>query len=661
MKKWILFFIVAASLITLWLSLVKQYTWTSVTWTATAGQETPQEVVAFVETTETDLSNFLAQYNSWWFEQVIQEDGYTLKGLIPTTIPVKPFFGPQATKAYDVVTTKIPPNTTLQDLGISTTGSTTVDVVYNEQSALANIFLEHVLPILFFLLMIVLFFKFMWPKGWGFPFWNMRAGTLRSQTDMKTKFKDVAGMDEVKDELVEIVDFLKNPGKYQKVGAKIPKGVLLYGPPGAGKTLLARAVAGEAGVPFISASGSEFMEMLVGLGAAKVRDLFKKAKAGAPSIIFIDEIDTIGRKRGSGHTGGHQEQEQTLNQILTEMDGFDTDTNVIVIAATNRPDILDAALLRSGRFDRKIMVGNPTLEERLMILEYHVKGKKLEKDVDLESLARRTSGFVGADLSNIMNEAALKVARDNRSAISMDDIDYALEKVVMWPEKKIKSLKEKEKQIVTYHELGHAVTAFHLPHADPVEKISIVSRGMALGVTWMMPSEDTYLYSKAKFLDELVSLLGGRAAEELFFWKENITTGASNDFEKVTNIAYNMMMKYGMDDELGTLNYGAEQEWFTKPYSEKTAELIDAKVKSLVADAYKRSLKILTENKSLIEKIAALLYEKEYLTREEFLEMMNNPTLIEEIITKYRKSHAKKIAQAEKLKAAKPATKGKKK
>lgn len=248
--------------------------------------------------------------------------------------------------------------------------------------------------------------------------------------------------------------------------------------------------------------------MLVGLGAAKVRDLFKKAKAGAPSIIFIDEIDTIGRKRGSGHTGGHQEQEQTLNQILTEMDGFDTDTNVIVIAATNRPDILDAALLRSGRFDRKIMVGNPTLEERAMILEYHVKGKKLDKSVDLDSLARRTSGFVGADLANIMNEAALKVARDNRSAITMDDIDYALEKVVMGPEKKIKTLKEKEKHIVTYHELGHAVTAFHLPEADPVEKISIVSRGMALGVTWMMPSEDTYLYSKAKFLDELVTLLG---------------------------------------------------------------------------------------------------------------------------------------------------------
>ena len=659
MKKWILFFIVAASIITLWLSLVKQYmSPSSPAWITE--QELTKEITTTVDTTETDLSDFLAQYSSGTFEKIIQEDGFTLKWLIPTTIPAKPLFWPQATKAYNVITTKMPPNTSLQELGITTTGATTVDVIYNEQSALATIFLEHILPILFFLLLIVLFFRFMWPKWGGFPFWNMKAGTLRSQTEMKTKFKDVAGMEEVKDELVEIVDYLKNPTKYQKVGAKIPKGVLLYWPPGAGKTLLARAVAWEAGVPFISASGSEFMEMLVGLGAAKVRDLFKKAKAGAPSIIFIDEIDTIGRKRGSGHTGGHQEQEQTLNQILTEMDGFDTDTNVIVIAATNRPDILDAALLRSGRFDRKVMVGNPTLEERVMILEYHVKGKKLEKDVDLESLARRTSWFVWADLANIMNEAALKVARDSRSAISMDDIDYALEKVVMWPEKKIKSLKEKEKQIVTYHELGHAVTAFYLPESDPVEKISIVSRGMALWVTWMMPSEDTYLYSKAKFLDDLVSLLWGRAAEEIFFGKEYITTWASNDFEKVTNIAYNMMMRYGMDEELGTLNYSSEQEWFTKPYSEKTAELIDAKDKEIVATAYAKSVKILTENKVLIEKIAALLYDKEYLTREEFLEMMSTPEEIDTIIMKYRKAHTKKIAKAEKAKEQ-PKSKAKKK
>jgi cell division protease FtsH len=651
MKKWLLFFLLAATIITGWLSLLNNYQWTAFTNTTNQWTGTDvKEISTTVKTTETDLSDFLAQYSSWTFTKIVQEDGYTLKWYIPTAIPEKPLFGPQATEAFTVLKTKLPPNTTLQDFGISTSGSTTIDVIYNEQSTLANIFLEHILPILFFLLLITLFFKFMWPKWGGFPFGNMKAWILRPQNEMKTKFKDVAGMDEVKDELVEIVDYLKNPWKYQKVWAKIPKWVLLYWPPGAGKTLLARAVAWEAGVPFFSASGSEFMEMLVWLWAAKVRDLFKKAKAGAPSIIFIDEIDTIWRKRGSGHTWWHQEQEQTLNQILTEMDGFDTDTNVIVIAATNRPDILDAALLRSWRFDRKVMVGNPTLEERVMILWYHAQGKKLEKDVDLESLARRTSGFVGADLANILNEAALKVARDNRSAINMDDIDYALEKVVMWPEKKIKSLKEKEKRIVTFHELWHAVTAFYLPEADPVEKISIVSRGMALGVTWMMPSEDTYLYSKAKFLDELVSLLWWRAAEEIFFGKENITTGASNDFEKVTNIAYNMMMRYGMDEELGTLNYTSQQEWFTKPYSEKTAELIDSKVKTIVGNAYAQSVKILTENKELIEKIAELLYDKEYLTREEFLEMMSHPEKIDETIIKYRKSHAKKVAILEKAK-----------
>lgn len=600
-----------------------------------------KESFVTVKTTEVDLSSFLAQYASWSFTKIVQEDVLTLKGLIPTTVPAKTRFAPQAEKAYNAIKTKMPPNTSLQDLGITTTGSVTVDIVYNEQSALASIFFEHILPILFFLLVLVLLFRFMGPKGGGLPFW-FKTGIMRTKNDVDTKFKDVAGMGEVKDELVEIVDFLKNPEKYKKVGAKIPKGVLLWGPPGAGKTLLARAVAGEAGVPFISASGSEFMEMLVGLGAAKVRDLFKKAKAWAPSIIFIDEIDTIGRKRGSGHTGGHQEQEQTLNQILTEMDGFDKNTNVIVIAATNRPDILDAALLRSGRFDRKIMVGNPTLEERTMILEYHAKGKKLDKTVDLESLARRTSGFVGADLANILNEAALKVARDNRSSMTMDDIDYALEKVVMGPEKKIKNLKEKEKHIVTYHELGHAVTAFHLPHADPVEKISIVSRGMALGVTWMMPSEDTYLYSKAKFLDELVTLLWGRAAEEVFFWKDEITTGASNDFEKVSKIAYNMLTKYGMDEELGTLNYSNESESFVKPFSEKTAELIDAKVKLMVAEAYKKSVQIITENKALIEKLAALLYEKEYLTRDEFEQLMSHPEETDALVKKYRASHTRK-------------------
>ena len=449
-------------------------------------------------------------------------------------------------------------------------------------------------------------------------------------------------MDEVKDELIEIVDFLKDNKKYLKLGAKIPKGVLLFGPPGSGKTLLARAVAGEAGVPFFSASWSEFMEMLVGMWAAKVRELFKKAKTASPAIIFIDEIDSIGKKRWGGMTGGHQEQEQTLNQILTEMDGFDKETSVIVIAATNRPDTLDSALMRSGRFDRKVMVGRPTLEERKLILEYHAKDKKMDKNIDMDGLARRTSTMVGADLANILNEAALKAAKDNRKKVAEKDLEYALEKIVMGPEKKIKSLKEKERQIVTYHELGHAVTAYYLEHADPVEKISIVSRGQALGVTWMMPEEDSYLSSKAKFMDDMVSLLWWRAAEEIFFGKDHITTWASNDFERVTKIARGMMTKYGMDEELGTLVYDDTKEYSSyKPFSEKTAELIDSKVKWLVAESYTKAIKILKENKALMEAMAELLLEREYISRDEFELMMKDPKKIKEKVEEVRKGKKK--------------------
>ncbi len=504
----------------------------------------------------------------------------------------------------------------------------------------------------------MLAFRFFGPKGGGMPF-GTKAGILRTNTDVKTKFKDVAGMEEVKQELIEIVDFLKDSKKYQKVGARIPKGVLLYGSPGSGKTLLARAVAGEAGVPFFSASGSEFMEMLVGMGAAKVRELFKKAKVSSPSIIFIDEIDTIGKKRGSGFTGGHQEQEQTLNQILTEMDGFDTDTNVIVIAATNRPDILDSALLRPGRFDRKVYVSRPTLEERIDIIKIHAVGKQLADDVDLEQLARRTSGFVGADLENIVNEAALKVAKENRTKLTNNDFDYALEKIVMGPEKKIKSLKEKERNIVALHELGHAVTAYCLVNADPVEKISIVSRGMALGVTWMLPSEDRYLYSKSKFLDEMVTLLGGRAAEEVFFGKDEITTGASNDFEKVAKIAYNMILKYGMDEELGTvLYYDSEHTEFYpfKPYSEKLAEKVDQKVKELVTDAYSKAVGLIKKYKDQITLMSGYLLEREYITKEEFNLLMEDPEQMEATIANFKKKTAqftkddKKASEKEKVK-----------
>lgn len=600
-------------------------------------------------TEEVNLNEFLALYNAWTFEKLELKDVVKLRGfeaVVQTWEAKTNFLWIAIDKEYIMHTTNKPPETSLVDLWISLTWDTIVNVDYSESSVLTTLLVEHILPLVFFILLLVLAFKFFWPKwGWWFPF-GAKAWILRTNTDVKTKFNDVAGMEEVKQELIEIVDFLKNPKKYQDVGAKIPWWVLLYWPPGVWKTMVARAIAWEAWVPFFSASGSEFMEMLVGMWAAKVRELFKKAKAAAPAIIFIDEIDTIGKKRWGGYTWGHQEQEQTLNQILTEMDGFDTNTNIIVIASTNRPEILDQALLRSGRFDRKVMVGRPTLEEREMILKIHAKGKKIAKDVDMNSLARRTSGFVWSDLANILNEAALKVAKENRKQLTNDDFEYALEKVVMWPEKKNKTLKEKERNIVTYHELGHAVTAYSVPNADPVEKISIVSRGMALWVTWMMPSEDTYLYSKNKFLDEMVVLLWWRAAEEIFFGKDEITTGASNDFEKVTKIAYDMILKYGMDEELGTLIYydSAKAEYTPfKPYSEKTSELIDQKVKELTWWAYKRALVILKKNKKLIEKMAELLLEKEYISKDEFMEMMADPKKIDSLTAEYKKTHAKKM------------------
>ena len=351
--------------------------------------------------------------------------------------------------------------------------------------------------------------------------------------------------------------------------------------------------------------------------------MFGKAKAASPSIIFIDEIDAIGKRRGNGHTGGHQEQEQTLNQILTEMDGFDQGSKVIVIAATNRPDILDPALLRSGRFDRKVMVGTPTVEERTLIIQYYLSNKKVSDDIIYTSIAKRMSGMVGADIENVINEAALKVAREDRDTITMRDIDYGLEKVLMGPEKKIKTLKEKERKTVIYHELGHAICAYHLKNCDPVEKISIVSRGMALGVTWMMPAEDSYLISRDKYLDDLVALLGGRASEEVFFGSGEITTGASNDFEKVTRIARDMMTKYGMDDELGTLQYMDNEYTGQKSHSEQTAHIIDTKVRLLISSCYIKAKELITTHRELIQHIAQVLDVTEQLDRAEFESLMS--------------------------------------
>lgn len=588
------------------------------------------KIINSIKTTkEVDLNTFLALYKSGSLTKIKLVDASKLEWYIATTgtaqMASMALQNKIEQKFFHLVTTYKPIDTSLPELWISLTGQTLIDINFNQDNSVLKFLVDQILPILFFIGIFVLFMKFFGPKGWmGLPF-NMSVGKMKNNTDVKTKFTDVAGMEECKQELKEVIEYLKNPDKYKKVWARIPKGVLLWWVPWSGKTLLARAVAWEAGVPFYSASGSEFMEMLVGMWAAKVRELFNKAKTTAPSIIFIDEIDTIGKKRWAWHTGGHQEQEQTLNQILTEMDGFEKESRVIVIAATNRPDTLDPALMRAGRFDRKVFVGRPTLEERKEIINLYIKDKKLDENVNIDSLTKRTSGFVWADLENFVNEAALKTANDGREILTNSDFEYALEKVIMWPEKKIKSLKEKERLIVAYHELWHAVTGYLLPNCDPVEKISIVSRGMALGVTWMMPEEDSYLHSKAKFLDELVSLLWGRAAEEVFFGKDEITTGASNDFEKSTKIATEMIMKYGMDEELGQILYIDESKSeysLVKPYSEKTAELIDQKIKGIIAVAYQKSLQLIWSHKEIIEDMKNILLEKEYIDREEFANLM---------------------------------------
>lgn len=620
MKKWILFFIFFALIVSWLLQLYKNYDVTS-------------DIVQVVQKQEeVSLNNFLDHYTAGDFSKIELKDGVDLMGYTfvssGTNTSLMSMNKTYTEHVFDVYATKKPMDTSLPDLWISLTWSVLVDIQYTTKSYLQK-FMEEIGPIFLFFLVFIIFFKFMMPKGWaGFPF-NVKVGKLDNKTKNKTKFSDVAGMEEVKNELSEVVDYLKHPAKYHKVWARHPKWVLLFGEPWSGKTLLARAVAGESDVPFFSVSGSEFMEMLVGMWAAKVRELFGKAKAVGRAIIFIDEIDAIGRRRGVGHTGWHQEQEQTLNQILTEMDGFDNKTNIIVIAATNRPDILDPALLRAGRFDRKIMVSRPTYEERVAIFTYYLKSKKINTKVSLESLGKRTSGLVWADIENIVNEASLKIAKEDRSQIEVQDFEYALEKVLMGPEKKTKSMNEKEKQIVTFHELWHAVTAYFLPQTDPVEKISIVRRGHALGVTWMIPEEDKNLYSKAKFLDQIVSLLWWRAAEEIFFGKDEITTWASNDFEKATLIIKDMLTKYGMDEDLGTIFYwetDPDDYRFVKPYSEEISQRIDHKIHEYMSDCYKKSKDIIKKNKSILEKLSVFLLDKEYLTREEFESLMKEYT-----------------------------------
>ena len=445
----------------------------------------------------------------------------------------------------------------------------------------------------------------------------------------KITFADVAGVDEEKEELEEIVEFLKNPAKFTNMGARIPKGVLLVGQPGTGKTLLAKAVAGEAGVPFFIISGSDFVEMFVGVGASRVRDLFDQAKRNSPCIIFIDEIDAVGRQRGAGLGGGHDEREQTLNQLLVEMDGFSPNEGVIVMAATNRPDILDKALLRAGRFDRQIVVSAPDVLAREQILEVHARKKKIAEDVDLKTIARNTAGFVGADLENILNEAALLAARRNLKEIEMNEIEDAMVKVTMGPEKKTRVRSEKEKKLVAYHEAGHAVVSRYLPTQDKVHQISIVPRGMAGGYTMYRPSEDKSFMSKSEMEESIVSLLGGRVAEQLIL--NDISTGASNDIERASKIARDMVSKYGMSETVGAIMFGAGQEEVflgrdltqSKNYSEQTAAVIDAETKQIIDKAYTKAKEILSEHIDKLHTVAGILLEKEKIDGEEFAQIFN--------------------------------------
>ncbi|HRQ22596.1 MAG TPA: ATP-dependent zinc metalloprotease FtsH [Anaerolineales bacterium] len=521
----------------------------------------------------------------------------------------------------------------LLNLGVTHEQLSKVEIQVSAPSAWAGIgtALFYILPFLLF--GGLLFFIFRQAQGSNnaaMSFGKSRARMFSGEHPTVT-FADVAGAEESKQELAEVVEFLKEPQKFIQLGARIPKGVLLVGPPGTGKTLLAKAVSGEAGVPFFSISGSEFVEMFVGVGASRVRDLFEQAKRHSPCIIFVDEIDAVGRQRGAGLGGSHDEREQTLNQMLVEMDGFDTDTNVIIIAATNRPDILDPALMRPGRFDRRVTLDRPDVKGREAILRVHVKGKPLDPNADLATVARGTPGFAGADLENLVNEAAILSARRNKKAIGQSELEEAIERVVMGPERKSRLISDEEKRIIAYHEAGHAIVANAIAEADPVQKVTIVGRGQAGGVTWFRPDEDRILMSRKKMYATLAMALGGRAAEELIF--DDITSGASNDIEQVTRMARAMVTRLGMSPELGNMTYGQKEEMIflgreiseQRDYSEAVAEQIDHEVRKIVEEAYKTSKAVLKKYRKQLDLVAQKLLEVESLNREEFEKLFPPP------------------------------------
>jgi len=511
--------------------------------------------------------------------------------------------------------------------------ASSISIEIQQPSPWINIlsFLGYILP--FIIVGAAFFFIFRQAQGGNnaaMSFGKSRA-RMFSGDQPKVTFADVAGVDESKEELQEIVEFLKEPQKFISLGARIPKGVLLVGPPGGGKTLLAKAVSGEAGVPFFSISGSEFVEMFVGVGASRVRDLFEQAKKHAPCIIFIDEIDAVGRQRGAGLGGSHDEREQTLNQMLVEMDGFDTDTNVIIIAATNRPDILDPALLRPGRFDRRVVLDRPDIRGREAILKVHIKGKPVAPDVDLSVLAKMTPGFVGADIENLINEGAILAARQNKKQISQKNFEESIERVIAGPERKSRLISEEEKRVIAYHEAGHAIVMSSMAEANKVQKISIISRGMAAGYTIAIPENDQVLISKNKMIAEIIGLLGGRASEEIVF--NDITSGAANDLERVTRLARKMVTQLGMSSDLGPLVYGKKDELIflgkefgeQRNYSEATAEKIDHEILKVVNDAYKQANKILIKHRKKLDEVANKLLEVETLSRKDFEKIFPPP------------------------------------